>query len=60
MKHTRTMLTAGLSFLAANSVAAAEPAAVTDQELIVKLNDAAPPAVLKGATILNMGADWQM
>jgi hypothetical protein len=54
------MLTAGLSFLAANSVAAAEPAAVTDQELIVKLNDAAPPAVLKGATILNMGADWQM
>jgi hypothetical protein len=34
--------------------------AVTDQELINKLNDAAPAAVLKGATILNMGTDGQM
>jgi hypothetical protein len=60
MKHMRTMPAAGLSFLAANSVAAAEPAGVTDQQLIVKLTDAAPPAVLKGATNLNMGADGQM
>lgn len=60
MKHTLAMLAAGFSFVAAISAAAAEPAAVTDQELTDKLKDAAPAAVLKGATILNMGADGQM
>jgi hypothetical protein len=39
---------------------AAEPAAVTDQELMDKLKDAALAAVLKGATIMNMDANGQM
>ncbi|MGI8570656.1 MAG: hypothetical protein ACR2KT_17220 [Methylocella sp.] len=60
MKHTLVMLTAGLSFVAAIGVAATEPAVATDQELMDKLKDAAPAAVLKGATIFNMGADGQM
>ncbi len=60
MKHTFAMLAAGLSFVAAISVAAAQHAAVTDHQLMDKLKDAAPAAVLKGATILNMGAGGQM
>jgi hypothetical protein len=60
MKHMFAMLTAGLSFVAAIPAAAAEPAAVTDQELMDKLKDAAPAAVLKDATVMNMGADGQM
>ncbi len=60
MKRTFIMLAASSSLVAAVAVAAAEPAAVTDQELMDKLTDAAPAAVLKGATILTMGADGQM
>ena len=60
MNHICAMLAAVFSFVAAIPVAAAEPTAVTDQELINKLNDAAPAAALKGATILNMGPDGQM
>ena len=60
MKHTLAMRAAGALFVAAISVAAAQHAVVTDQELMDKLKDAAPAAVLKGATVLNMGADGQM
>ncbi len=60
MKHTLAMLAAGSFSVAAISVAAAQHAAVTDQELMDKLKDAAPAAVLKGATVLNMSADGQM
>ena len=60
MKHSFAMLAAGLSLVAAIPAAALEPAAVTDQQLIDTLKDAAPAAVLKGATILNMSADGQM
>ncbi len=60
MKYKLAMLAAGSSFVAAISVAAAQNAAVTDQELMAKLKDAAPAAVLKGATILNMSAGGQM
>ncbi len=45
---------------AAISGAVAQHTVVTDQELMDKLRDAAPAAVLKGAAILNMGADGQM
>jgi hypothetical protein len=48
------------SFLAGAIPVAAEQRATTDQELMDKLKDAAPAAVLKGATIMNMGADGQM
>jgi hypothetical protein len=60
MNHTRTMLVGGLFLVIATSVMAAEPAAVTDQELMDKLKDVAPAGVLEGATILNMSADGQM
>jgi hypothetical protein len=60
MKYTLAMLAAGSFFVAAISVVAAQHAAVTDQELMDKLKDAAPAAVLQGATILNMDADGQM
>jgi hypothetical protein len=54
------LLTALLSFTVAASGACAEPAMMTDQEVLGALKDAAPAAVLKDATILNMGADGQM
>ena len=60
MKRSFAMLAAGLSLVAAIPAAAIESAAVTDEELINTLKDAAPAAVLKDATILNMGADGQM
>jgi hypothetical protein len=60
MKHTLAILAACLSLGGAIGVEAAEPALVTDQELLDKLKDAAPATVLKGATILNMGADGHM
>jgi hypothetical protein len=54
------LLTALLSLTVAASGACAEPAMMTDQEVMGALKDAAPAAVLKDATILNMGADGQM
>jgi hypothetical protein len=60
MKRMFTILAVSLSLVAVISGAAAQRAAVTDQELMDILKDAAPAAVLKGATILNMGADGQM
>ena len=60
MKRTFIMLAVSSSLVAAIPVAAAQHAAMTDQELMDKLKDAAPAAVLKGATVLNMGAEGQM
>ena len=60
MKRTFIMLAVSSSLLAAISGADAQHTVVTDQELMDKLRDAAPAAVLKGAAILNMGADGQM
>jgi len=60
MKRTFIMLAVSSSLVAAISGAVAQHTVVTDQELMDKLKDAAPAAVLKGATILNMGADGQM
>ena len=60
MKRTFIMLAVSSSLLAAISGAVAQHTVVTDQELMDKLRDAAPAAVLKGAAILNMGADGQM
>ena len=57
MKRTFIMLAVSSSLLAAISGAVAQHTVVTDQELMDKLRDAAPAAVLKGAAILNMGAD---
>lgn len=57
MKHVFTTLGAGLSFLAAFSAAIAQQhAPVTEQELMDKLKDAAPAAVLKDATITSTRA----
>ena len=60
MKRMFTILAVSLSLVGVISGAAAQHATVTDQELMDKLKDAAPAAVLKGATVLNMGADGQM
>jgi hypothetical protein len=60
MKRTFIMLAVISSLLAAISGAVAQHTVVTAQELMDKLRDAAPAAVLKGAAILNMGADGQM
>ncbi len=60
MKRTFIMLAVTLSLVGVISGAAAQHAAVTNQELMDKLKDAAPAAVLKGATVINMGADGQM
>jgi hypothetical protein len=60
MKRTFIMLAVSSSLVAAISGAVAQHTVVTDQELMDKLKDAAPAAVLKGAAILNMGADGQM
>lgn len=49
-----------LSLTVAAPAAWAEPAMMTDQEAMEALKGAAPEAVLKDATILNMGADGQM
>ena len=60
MKRMVTILAVSLSLVGVISGAAAQHAMVTDQELMDKLKDAAPAAVLKGATVLNMGAGGQM
>jgi hypothetical protein len=60
MKRKIIMLAVISSLVAAVSGAVAQHTVVTDQELMDKLKDAAPAAVLKGATILKMGADGQM
>lgn len=59
MKESSVMLAAGLCLIAIPA-AALESAVVTDQQLIDTLKDAAPAAVLKGATILNMSSGGQM
>ena len=60
MKRAFIMLAVSSSLVAAISGAVAQHTVVRDQELMDKLKDAAPAAVLKGATILNMGADGRM
>ena len=60
MKGIFTLLAAGSSVVAAISGAFAQHAMMMDQELMDTLKDSAPAAVLKDATILNMGADGQM
>jgi hypothetical protein len=61
MKHSLTItLAAGLLYAAAVSIVAAQHAAITDQELMEKLADAAPAAVVKDATILNRDAEGKM
>ncbi len=60
MKRAFIILAVSSSLVAVISGAAAQQAPVSDQELTDKLKDAAPAAVLKGATILNMGVDGQM
>ena len=60
MKRTFIMLAVSSSLLAAISGAVAQHTVVTDQELMDKLKDAAPAAVLKGAAVINMGEDGQM
>lgn len=60
MKESSVMLAAGLCLIVATPAAALESAVVTDQQLIDTLKDAAPAAVLKGATILNMNSNGQM
>ena len=60
MKRKFILLAVSSSIVAAISGAVAQHTVVTDQELMDKLKEAAPAAVLKGATISNMGADGQM
>ena len=60
MKRKFKMLAVSASLVGVISVAAAQHATITDQELMDKLKDAAPAAVLKGATVMNMGEDGQM
>jgi hypothetical protein len=60
MKRKIIMLAVSSSLVAAISGAAAQHAVVTDQELMDKLKDAAPAAVLIGATILKMGPKGEM
>ena len=60
MKRMFTILAVSLSLVGVISVAAAQHATITDRELMDKLEDAAPAAVLKGATVLNMGAEGKM
>jgi hypothetical protein len=60
MKRKIIMLAVSSSLVLAISGAVAQHTVVAEQELMDKLKDAAPAAVLKGATILNMGADGQM
>jgi hypothetical protein len=59
MKNCSAFLFAS-SILASASVAHAQHAMVSDQELMNKLKDAAPAHVLEQATIMNMGADGKM
>jgi hypothetical protein len=60
MKRTFITLAVSSSLVATISGVVAQHAVVADQELMDKLKDAAPAAVLNGATILNMGAGGQM
>jgi hypothetical protein len=53
-----TILAAGSSVVAAISGASAEPAMMTDQELMNAIKDSASAAVLKDATILKHGRRW--
>src|ERR1700733_6023819 len=59
MKIALALLFCG-SILASVTVARAQHAMISDQELIPKLKDAAPARVLEHATILNMGPDGKM
>jgi hypothetical protein len=60
MKRMFTILAASLSLVGVVSRATAQHATITDQEFMDKLKDAAPAAVLKGATVMNMGEKGQM
>jgi hypothetical protein len=55
-----TLLFLSTSMVAGIFAANAQHAMMSDQELLAKLKDAAPPHVLDGATILNMGSDGKM
>ena len=55
-----SFLAVGSFLLVSVSAATAQHAMVTDQQLMDKLQGAAPAEVLKDATILNMAADGQM
>jgi hypothetical protein len=58
MRAALALLAAGSSL--AVTMAIAQPATPTDKELMDRLKDAAPGAVVNGATILNKGADGKM
>ena len=53
----RTFVLIGPTMFAFISAASAQHALMSDQELLTKLEGAAPQHVLEHATILNMGAD---
>ena len=55
-----SFLAVGSILLVSASAATAQHATVSDKELMEKLQGAAPAAVIKDATILNMTADGQM
>ena len=55
-----SFLAAGSFLLVSVSAATAQHATMSDKELMDKLQGAAPAAVIKDATILNMTADGQM
>jgi hypothetical protein len=59
MKTLLGFLTTGSAVLATLCVAHAQHAVMTDAELIAKLSTAAPPDLVKDATILQMGANGE-
>jgi hypothetical protein len=60
MKRTSKLLTVGSFLVATMSSTIAQHAMPSDQVAMDKVKEAAPPEVVKGATILNMAADGQM
>ena len=60
MRRKFPILAVSLSLMGVISRATAQHAMITDQELMDKLKDAAPAAVLKGATVMNMGEKGKM
>jgi hypothetical protein len=60
MKRFIKLLTVGSFLVATMSSTIAQHAMLNDQEAVGRVKEAAPPEVVKGATILNMAADGQM
>jgi hypothetical protein len=60
LRYTLTATALAAAFLAVSAAAKAADAPISDSDYVAKISTAAPPAVVKGATIVQMGDNGTM